>query len=805
MKARRRTLAVSLLAAAAGLLAAPSAFGHVERASYFPNTSSEMVEGVPAGGGVPEARPLFDALDEGDVEETFVVCQTGQALTPPEPPTPREDQQVNRRADQQIDRELVNRLERKLASLRQKLRDGKDKEQRLKRKIARVKKRLAAALAAYETAVLAEELARNQGSIDYQRALALELVARQLADQQYQQALAQYLDDLDQYEEDVDADPSISDLDASIEDARDNGFVIRPSEGPQNFSGADATSLREFNVELLAECEYDEIQDAVDDAGNNDRVVVMPGIYEEPDQRAKPTLDPACDQYEEANDDGSLTGAVSYRYQFECPNDQNLIAIMGRQPKAGSGPGGYFEPSVPPDPSDPRRGIPDEGPCIRCNLQLEGSGVSPDDVVVEAGDVDAGDGQQYPNGPEEAAKDVALRADRADGFVLRNMKFRHSREHDVYLIETEGALIEKFKTRFNGEYGVLTFVAENQLIQDCDAVGSGDAAVYPGSSADRGEQAANPNYDADDPTLPHTGPGTNPADPVDYSTEIRRCDMRHSSTGYSGTAANSVWLHDNDMYDNAMGMVTDVFTASGHPGFPQDSSLIEDNEFYSNNFNPFLEECDEGETPQAHGPAQGCSDVDPVIPAPVGTAIFLPGVDNNSIRNNHMWNNWRRGTMLFSVPDSFVCGASPVAGGNQQHGCDETEVNTSHRNEQYGNVMGRSPNHPADPTWPSSGQNAEDPNGVDFWWDMFPGNVRNCWYDNIGPEGDEASITTDPPNPAPQPPVPVFPGEVIPCAASVGTGNPENEGELLDCLVGFETGNSANCTWFATPPEPPPD
>ena len=36
------------------------------------------------------------------------------------------------------------------------------------------------------------------------------------------------------------------------------------------------------------------------------------------------------------------------------------------------------------------------------------------------------------------------------------------------------------------------------------------------------------------------------------------------------------------------------------------------------------------------------------------------------------------------------------------------------------------------------------PNGVDFWWDEFPSNTGNCWYNNIGPDGTNASWTGDP-------------------------------------------------------------
>src|SRR5205807_1410013 len=117
----------------------------------------------------------------------------------------------------------------------------------------------------------------------------------------------------------------------------------------------------------------------------------MPGLYTEPVSRAAPTNDPACAQYKIKNDRGE-TGAVSYAYQWHCPNDQNLIAVLGREPG----------PNPPPDPPlTDRHGIPDLGPCVRCNIQMEGSGVSPDDVTIDAGDVTSGD--HAPIGPATAS------------------------------------------------------------------------------------------------------------------------------------------------------------------------------------------------------------------------------------------------------------------------------------------------------------------------------------------------------------------------------------------------------------------
>lgn len=538
------------------------------------------------------------------------------------------------------------------------------------------------------------------------------------------------------------------------------GYVLRPSEPNVKVSRKFAWRLYKFNIALLKRCKYSEIQPAVTDSGNNDRVVVMPGIYTEPTSRAAPTNDPRCDGLKEVNDrpgdgaGGYQTGALSYAYQATCPNDQNLIMIVGREPRPDQ---------VPATPLEERRGIPDNGPCLRCNLQMEGSGLSPEDVTVDAGRVASGN-----KGPAEPAKHNGIRADRADGFVLRNITVRHAQENGVYAPEIDGYRMERLKTFYNEDYGVLTYTADHGLIQDCDAAGSGDAGLYPGAAADTGQQTNEPG-----------GPR--------YNQQIRRCDMHHNSAGYSGTAGNAVWINNNDFYDNALGFTTDVFTAAGHPGFPQDSDLIENNEFYGNNFNPYLPSC-----PSANYEKGKCSDIDPTIPVPVGTGLWIAGGNNNTLRNNRFWDNWRRGVMLFAVPDAFVCGNNPVAGGNQQAGCQEGQISTSFDNKFYDNQMSRSP------------QGAPDPNGVDFWWDQFAGNTGNCWYRNVGKDGTRGTLTADPPPP------PAEGGASIPgtlpsdCATSAGTLNPPQESELLSCFAVFDQGAPAPCTWFTTPPEPQP-
>ena len=113
--------------------------------------------------------------------------------------------------------------------------------------------------------------------------------------------------------------------------------------------------------------------------------------------------------------------------------------------------------------------------------------MSPDDVVVEGGDPALGDHSPPGPNPPHYAKDVGIRADRADGFVLDNVKVRHFNEHDVYVTETDGFHLDRLKTDYAGEYGVLTFVADHSLIENCAAWGNGDSGIYPGAAADLGD------------------------------------------------------------------------------------------------------------------------------------------------------------------------------------------------------------------------------------------------------------------------------------------------------------------------------
>ncbi len=549
----------------------------------------------------------------------------------------------------------------------------------------------------------------------------------------------------------------------SLRRATKKGFYIRPSQSKYKLTEKKANRLKRINRALAKQCEYSSIQEAVFDAGNNDRVVIMPGRYPETKSRQQPLNDPRCDPsllQEDAS--GDLT--PSYEYQVTCPNDQNLIYVQGREVVG----------KPPSPPLENRHGIPAQelGRCVRCNLQIEGSGARPTDVIIDGA---KGYSSKSPEAkPGELVKDVIIRADRADGFVVRNLTTRGAIEHGIYIEETDGYRIERTKMFWAADYGNLSFTSDHGLYKNCDSFGAGDAALYPGAAPDTGAQAT--DFYPDAPRI---------------NTVVKKCDMRGSALGYSGSMGNAVRITDNHVYGNTAGISSDTLSAGGHPGFPADGSQIDNNLIYSNNLDLYRED----------------APIDILVSVPIGAGIVYAGMNDARVHDNWIFDNWRMGAFLIAVPDTLVSGGGAegeITPGISCPNATQNLLSTSCNNQFFNNHMGQAPEgfefpkkldqfgapHSVSPSGPM-------PNGTDFWWDEFVTNTANCWFDNIGPDGTQASVT-GPGGPG-EPPA-VLPSD---CATSVGPGDAVKTAYLVDCSDGpdEETG-PLDCDWWRPPAQP---
>ena len=364
--------------------------------------------------------------------------------------------------------------------------------------------------------------------------------------------------------------------------------------------------------------------------------------------------------------DASGSPTPSYAYQVNCPNDQNLVYVQGRAL--------FGQP--PPEPLMNRQGIPKQelGQCVRCNLQMEGSGPRPTDVNLDAG---TGYSTKGPSAkPSGHSKHVVLRVDRGDGFVGRNFLMRGGLEFGFYTEETDGVLLDKTKFYWNADYGHLSFTSDHHVVKNCDGFGAGDAALYPGAAPETGAQATDFYPDA---------PRAN--------TVIKQCDMRGSGLGYSGSMGNGVRITNNHIYGNSTGIATDTLSAAGHPGFPADSSEIDNNFIYSNNLNLYRKD-----TP-----------VKPLITVPVGTGIIYAGHQRRQgprqldlrqlARRRDAVRGARRADQrvqrraaVAQVRDRHSCGAEgEVLPGVSCAGAPANGLSTSCNNRFYNNKMGQVP------------------------------------------------------------------------------------------------------------------
>jgi hypothetical protein len=391
------------------------------------------------------------------------------------------------------------------------------------------------------------------------------------------------------------------------------------------------TDLRTTNLALWTECQktgYRNLQEAVNNVKQPGMTIkVLPGVYLEEPSLATPSA--ACANLSAPR---AALGyqVLSWEQQVECPHNQNLVAILDKK-----------------------------------DLQVEGTGAKPEDVVVDA---------QY-------RKLNAVRADRASGIYLRNFTAQRTTFNAVYIMESDGFVIDRMVGRWNDEYGFLTFADDHGLYTDCEAYGNGDSGIYPGAAS---------NINA------------NKGHAVDrYAIEIRRCTSHHNLLGYSGTAGNSVWAHDNVFTSNTAGVATDsVFP--NHPGLPQNHALFERNVIGDNNeeYYHYARDGTCRKPYEQRGYEQGV--VCPAAGVPVGTGIINPGGNYNVWRANWIYNNAYAGFVTSWAP-GFVRNDRSV----------RAQFDTSHHNRYYANQMGVKPD------------GAKAPNGMDFWWDGQ--GVGSCW------------------------------------------------------------------------------
>src|SRR3989441_227334 len=186
--------------------------------------------------------------------------------------------------------------------------------------------------------------------------------------------------------------------------------------------------LQDYNRGLYAACTqngYPDLQAAVDHVtGDGMTILVLPGLYLE-----EPSLLPESDACNHLPAKRVPAGyqILSYEQQKMCPHEQNLVGIFGIK-----------------------------------GLQIEGTGATPADVVFDA----------------QFQKLNVIRGDRTNGLYMRNFTTQRSTFNAIYVIETDGFVINHVVGRWNTEYGFLSFAADHALFEH-NLIHSNNTNYYP--------------------------------------------------------------------------------------------------------------------------------------------------------------------------------------------------------------------------------------------------------------------------------------------------------------------------------------
>jgi parallel beta helix pectate lyase-like protein len=324
----------------------------------------------------------------------------------------------------------------------------------------------------------------------------------------------------------------------------------------------------------------------------------------------------------------------------------------------------------------------------------------------------------------EGGKQVGIRALRSDGFYLRGVTVRGFTEDGISVGETNGFVLDQVTGLTNGEHGLAAYASDHGLITDCAASGNGDAGIATASASD--QQGGR------------------------LSIEVRRCTSSGNLIGFSGTAGDSVYVHDNVFKGNSTGAMVDSSVQAA--GMPQNHAMFVANRVFGNNADLYRD----------------CRTLCPRRAVPVGTGMLLAGGDQNTYASNMVYDNWRYGFAQYWIPASRRGETDPAKARD-----------TSHDNHYVGNLMGVTP------------EGAPAPNGVDFWWDEQ--GDRNCWQSNATPQGGPR---TDPV---------ALPACDRPSAGGpyVLQGNPVKTAEVTACAA-YRPGRPApaGCTWLSAPRRP---
>jgi parallel beta-helix repeat protein len=292
---------------------------------------------------------------------------------------------------------------------------------------------------------------------------------------------------------------------------------------------------------------------------------------------------------------------------------------------------------------------------------------------------------------ELGAAQNGIEAVDVDGLVMKNMWARNYQSNGFFVHadvksgqRCDGYTMDNLLASDNRSYGLFAKGCLGGKMVNSAGYHHGDSAFYVGETP----------CDSKNWTNHGVAPPPKPCQRKPKWTLLKNDRSYENVLGYSGTNSKYVKIVESAFYNNGAGIVPNTLDSEGFE--PNGWNIFERNDVFWNNYNYFLAGSSFHTVSGGLGQLAGAT-----VNYPTGVGIVLYGGDENVVRDNNVFGNYKWGIASFSGPgEVFVANV----------GDDAKNIN----NEIVENTMGRE---------------GADPNGeFDFWNDAT--GAGNCWGGN---------------------------------------------------------------------------
>lgn len=206
----------------------------------------------------------------------------------------------------------------------------------------------------------------------------------------------------------------------------------------------------------------------------------------------------------------------------------------------------------------------------------------------------------------EDKRGTGITVDGTRNVKIANLTVKNYLGNGILINNTTGYTVNKVDAIKGRTYGIYAFDSYDGVIKNSFAYGSGDGAFYIGQC-------------------------------LNCSALIENVVGTWSYLGYTGTNATGVVIRDSVFRHNAVGVAPNTLPTEELG--PNRGTLVINNKIYNNNY--------------ASIPGAGFSDPESQpVGIEIGTGVWLPGVENNVVLNNRIWDHNSYGVLVSQSIDT---------------------------------------------------------------------------------------------------------------------------------------------------------